>query len=86
MLLFVATNAPEAPRDSAALSQNTDNPHVNVQQSPEPVVSAADACDAPSPSPIVAAAAPHPPASPFEIGVRASQLLEFCRRVRGHLN
>ena len=79
MLLFMGTNAPEVPRDAAALSQNTDNTHVNVQQSPERVVSAADACDVRSPSPLVAAAGPSALTSPFEIGVRASQLLEFCR-------
>lgn len=79
MLLFMGTNAPEAPRDPAALGQNTDNTRVNVQPSPESLLSAADASDVRSPPPPVAAAGPSAPASPFEIGVRASQLLEFCR-------
>jgi hypothetical protein len=82
MLLFMNGHETQnTPLVSSAATQSTDPPHLNDMQSPQQAAVAAHAPEARAPSPI-APSQQHEPASPFDGGVRASQLQEYCRCVR----
>jgi hypothetical protein len=85
MLLFKNTTAPESqnlPLATSDAGQSANDPHLNAQQlSEQRTAGSADASEERAPSPSVPATQSSVPASLFDSGVRASQLLEFCRHV-----
>ena len=81
-VLFMKTktsNTQKQPPTASAAADVSKIVHANAQQVTGAAAAAADEVAGRGPPPTLAAAKPAEPDSPFEIGISASQLLEFCK-------